>query len=383
MKRLMEKSPVVGYQLFRWEKRKADGGTATLAKYYVRHLGKDISTKTDRLMAAKNFVKKMAGDQAREKRRKSLRPDDVTIGTLLDLVVEDYEANGQKTIGNMKGQIKHSLRPFFGMLMAGDLDSDQIDRWLAWRKSHRLRKSIRGGHKELQPSSINRELSVLRRAYQLGYERKPPLVEKIPHIKKLAENNVRKGFVSPEQYRGLLEELPGHLRGITVIAFHVANRKGELLKLEWSDVDLDGNPPVFTLWPGETKNMEGRTLPILDGEMMDTLRELKKEHDEKHPKETHVFLNAEGKPLQYHMMRADWDDACVRAELPGLLFHDLRRSAIRNLRRAHVSQKVSRDFSGHKTDSVFNRYNISDFEDLKDAAAKLATYLKQDPVKKA
>jgi len=62
MKRIMEKSPVVGYQLFHWEKRKVDGMTGTLAKYYVRHLGKDVCTKTDRLTAAKNFVKKMAGE---------------------------------------------------------------------------------------------------------------------------------------------------------------------------------------------------------------------------------------------------------------------------------------------------------------------------------
>jgi integrase len=203
------------------------------------------------------------------------------------------------------------------------------------------------------------------------------MVEKIPHFEKLAENNIRKGFASPEQYRKLLAELPVHLRGITVVGFHVANRKGELLNLEWADVDLDGNPPVFTLWPGETKNDEGRTLPILPGEMMETLRSLKADRDQKYPEQTHVFLNEEGNALQYHMMRKVWDDACTRAGLPGLLFHDLRRSAIRNLRRAGVSQKVARDFSGHKTDSVFNRYNVSDFEDLRDAAAKLGVYLKE------
>jgi integrase len=99
-----------------------------------------------------------------------------------------------------------------------------------------VRKSIRGGHTKLQPASINRQLSLLRRADQLGYERKPQLVDKIPPIKKLAENNIRKGFITPEQYQGLLSELPEHLRPITCIAFHVANRKGELLNLEWSDV---------------------------------------------------------------------------------------------------------------------------------------------------
>jgi integrase len=383
MKRILEKSPVAGYQLFRWEKRKANGTTTVLAKYYVRHAGKDTSTKTDRLPAAKNFVKKMAGEQAHETRRKNAHPEEVTIGTLLDLVIEDYQANGQKTVKTVKGQIKHSLRPFFGDMLAGDLDTDRIEQWLAWRKKRRLRKSVRPGHEQLQPASINRELSVLRRAYQLGYERKPQLVEKIPPIKKLAENNVRKGFVSPAEYRSLLEELPAYLRGITVVAFHAANRKGELFNLEWPDVDLDGKPPIFTLWPGETKNKQGRTLPILEGEMMDTLRALKKEHDEKYPKETHVFLNGEGKPLQYHMMRKVWDDACTRANLPGLLFHDLRRSGVRNLRRAGVTQKVAREFSGHKTDSVFDRYNISDFDDLKDAAAKLATYLKQGEEKQS
>jgi len=79
-------------------------------------------------------------------------------------------------------------------------------------------------------------------------------VERIPPIKKLGENNVRKGFVTPEQYRAVLAELPEHLRGITCIAYHVANRKGELFHLEWSDVELDGRPPVFRIWPGETKN---------------------------------------------------------------------------------------------------------------------------------
>jgi integrase len=295
------------------------------------------------------------------------------VGTLLDLVVEDYKQNGQKTLAHAKAQIEHGLRPFFGDLRAQAVDSDRIDQWVAWRRKHRLRKSATTN--KLMASSINRELSLLRRAYQLGYERKPQLVDRIPPIKKLAENNVRKGFVTTEQYKALMEQLPEHLRPITCIAFHVANRKGELLNLEWADVDLDGKPPVITLWPGETKNNDGRTLPILEGEMLDTLRGLKAEHDKTGSTETHVFLAADGKPLQYHHLRKDWDDACTRAGVPELLFHDLRRSAVRNLRRAGVTQKVARTFSGHKTDAVFDRYNITDFDDLRDAATKLGKFL--------
>ena len=377
MKRLLEDSPVVGYQLFRYAYRKQDGSTGIVPTYYVRHNHRDISTGTDRLKDAKFAVRKLAGADL-QRRKHAVAPDQVTVGTLLDLVIDDYKANDLKTLKHASAQIKHSLRPFFGNLLAARVHTPDIERWIAWRETHRLRKSSKLEHAKLMPATINRELALLRRAYQLGYERNPQLVEKIPPIKKLAENNVRKGFVTPEQYRKLMEELPAHLKPITCVAFHIANRKGELLNLEWSDVELTGNPPLITLWPGETKNRDGRTLPILTGEMLDTLRALKAEHDRNWPKQAHVFLNEDGTPLQYHHMRQVWNDACTRANLPGLLFHDLRRSAVRNLRRAGVTQAVARQFSGHKTDSVFNRYNITDFEDLKDAAARLQQFLKED-----
>jgi integrase len=372
VKRILEESPVTGYQLFRFEGKRADG-TSVIYPNYLRHAGKTVCTATSRLSEAKIKVKKMAGEDAQTQKRLTPSPVEVRVGTLLDLVIEDYKQKGQNSLPHAKAQIEHSLRPHFGDMLAAKVDSDEIDKWIRWRFGRRLRKLE--GRETLQPASVNRELSLLRRAYQLGYERNPQLVERIPPIRKLGENNVRKGFLAPEQYRTLLDELPEHLRGITCIAYHVANRKGELFQLEWTDVELAGNPPVFTLWPGETKNKDGRTLPILPGEMMETLQRLKAEHDQKWPQATHVFLNAEGRPLAYHMMRKAWDDACRRAGLPGLLFHDLRRSAVRNLRRAGVTQKVAREFSGHKTDAIFDRYNITDFDDLKDAAARLGRFL--------
>jgi integrase len=369
----MEKPPVVGYQLFRFQGKRSDGTPVIYPNYYVRHAGKTTRLKTDKLSEAKTAVKKMAGEDVQKRKSLTAAPEDVRVGTLLDLVVEDYKRKGQKSIAHARAQIDHGLRPHFDDMLAARVDSEKIERWICWRSTHRLRKAA--GREKMQAASINRELSLLRRAFQLGYEHKPQLVDRIPPIKKLGENNVRKGFVTPEQYYALLAELPEHLRSITCVAYHVANRKGELLRLEWSDVELDGDPPVFTLWPGETKNKDGRTLPILSGQMLDTLRRLKAERDGKWPKAKHVFLNAHGKPLDYHMMRKDWDDACTRAGFPGLLFHDLRRSAVRNLRRAGVTQKVAREFSGHKTDAVFNRYNITDFDDLKDGAARLKKFL--------
>ena len=193
----------------------------------------------------------MAGEDVQQRKRLTAPTEDVYVATILDLVIEDYKQSDQKTIGDARRKIDNGLQPFFEGMLAAHVDSDVIDRWIRWRSARRLRTSP--DRETLQPASINRELSLLRRAFQLGYERKPQLVDRIPPIKKLRENNTRKGFVSQEQYHTLLAELPEDLRGITCVAYHVANRKGELFRLEWSDVELDGNPPVFTLWPGETR----------------------------------------------------------------------------------------------------------------------------------
>ena len=69
--------------------------------------------------------------------------------------------------------------------------------------------------------------------------------------------------------------------------------------------------------------------------------------------------------------RGAWDALVKAAGVPGLLFHDLRRSAVRNMIRRGVPQKTAWEISGHKTDAVFSRYNIVSEGDLADAAKKI------------
>jgi len=70
-------------------------------------------------------------------------------------------------------------------------------------------------------------------------------------------------------------------------------------------------------------------------------------------------------------MRKTWDPLVKAAGLPGLLLHDFRRSAVRNMVRRGIPQKTARTISGHKSDSIFSRYNIVSEDDIRDAAKKI------------
>ena len=69
-----------------------------------------------------------------------------------------------------------------------------------------------------------------------------------------------------------------------------------------------------------------------------------------------------------------WPEACQRAAVPGLLFHDLRRSAVRNMERAGIQDRVAMEISGHRSRSIFDRYNLIGRSDLQSAGERLEEY---------
>lgn len=118
---------------------------------------------------------------------------------------------------------------------------------------------------------------------------------------------------------------------------------------------------------GETKNEEARTV-YLDEELKQIFNhqwELRKTNKALLP---YVFLNDKG-------FDKAWKRACKDAKIVVRLFHDLRRTAVRNMVRSGIPERVAMMISGHKTRSVFDRYNIVNDEDLKMAAQKQEDYL--------
>jgi integrase len=82
-----------------------------------------------------------------------------------------------------------------------------------------------------------------------------------------------------------------------------------------------------------------------------------------------LVFHRDGRPVVD--FRDAWTKACAAAGLPGLLFHDFRRSAVRNLENAGVPRKIAKSITGHLTDSTYERYMIVKTDDQRAAFARV------------
>jgi integrase len=273
-------------------------------------------------------------------------PEKVFIGELLDDVLRSDIEESTRYIWN--AVVEKNLRPYFGNVRAARLSTDLME-------GYREKRTAQGR----TDATVNRELSIIRTAFHNARKRTPPKVNVVPYFPMVKETTVRSGFLTDQQYAELLNELDLDLKPLFVSAYVTGIRKGELIPIQWPQVDFETN--LIDLDPDKTKTGEGRTVPIVNGDMRDLLLAAKMERDERWPESPWVF-NREGR--QIIDFRISWANACKKAGVPDLKFHDLRRTAVRNMRRAGVPQVIRMKISGHKTDSMERRYNIVDADDL-------------------
>ena len=144
--------------------------------------------------------------------------------------------------------------------------------------------------------------------------------------------------------------------------------------LKWSQVDLGEGK--LSLKPLQTKTETSRVV-YLPPNLHRILLEAKRRHEATYPASQWVCQRYGERLLE---IKWCWKHACKRMGLEGRLVHDFRRTAVRNLTRAGIPEKVAMAISGHMSRSVFDRYNIVNETDLKVAGKALATYYKQEKV---
>jgi integrase len=286
----------------------------------------------------------------------SVRAERVRVNELLDDLITEYRVNGRRSLRRTEISVGH-LRSHFGDWRARSVDVAYVRQYIDKRHGD-----------QASNATINRELAALKRAFTLGCQGRKILTR--PHIAALQEGDPRQGFFERDQFEAVWQQLPEAIRPVALFGYITGWRVSEILGLTWRQVDFAAG--TVRLEPGTTKNRAGRMFPFTP-----ELRALL----EAQRAATTVLATKTDRiiPLVFHRDGAAiktfygaWRSACRAAGVPGRIFHDFRRTAVRNLERAGVPRSVAMQMVGHKTEAIYRRYAIVNDADLRAAAAKLA-----------
>ncbi len=184
--------------------------------------------------------------------------------------------------------------------------------------------------------------------------------------------NARDRVLSQEEFDKLMAALPVHTRAILATGYYAGMRRGEVLNLTWSHINMKAR--TIRLDASETKDREDRTIPICDA-LYSILNDVPQAiHD------NHVFLY-KGKPVRD--IRTALRKACRKVGIPygrgekdGFVFHDTRHCFNTNMRKAGVPESVIMKITGHSTREMFLRYDSVDGSDTRKAVDQMEGFLK-------
>jgi integrase len=331
------------------------GANWWIAFYVDGREQRESSKTTDEAVAQKYLRKKLKEVHAHEldpaKPFRTQRDRKRTVADLVDALQDDFEIRG-KWNPQVRTNVGH-IRLAFGNVRATALTAEDIDEY--------IQKRLAGGSAK---ASINRVTQLLKQAY--GLAELPA-----PRIRRLDEaDNVRRGFFTEREVRLVIANLPSELADFTLFAWFTGMRKSEIASLRWEDFDGD----CIRLRAEDAKNGTARLVP-LEGDLID-LTERRKIARKFKANEvvamSALIFHRNGKPIRE--FRKTWATACRLAGVRRL-FHDLRRSACRNMVAAGVAQVTAMQLSGHKTDSMFRRYAIVAENDMRAALRMTQNHL--------
>jgi integrase len=282
------------------------------------------------------------------------------MGDLLDALEEDLKLSDKLT-----PQVLSHLKPireYFADRRAMAITAEMVDAYIESRLP------------SAKPSTINRGTQLLHQAFRLAIDR--GRLAFMPKIRRLSEvGNARRGFFERAEFDAVVAKLPEYLQDFARFGYLTGWRKGSIASLTFAD--LDGE--AIRLRAEHSKTRRGQAIP-LQGELADIIERRKGARQYKRADETvalspYVF-HRNGEPVGD--FRKAWATARKEAGLSGRVFHDFRRTAVRNMVRAGVPETVAMAISGHKTRSVFDRYNITSERDIREALKRTEAYVSQE-----
>jgi integrase len=212
-------------------------------QYYKNGRPYRESTKSTSHDHARKLLAQREG-QIVENRFHGLASNKTTYDDLEKDMLDDYQINGKKSARRLTSLFNNLQGKFKGM-KAADITSDMITEYIKARQKQKAKNG-----------TINREISALRRMFNLGARKTPPKVTQVPYFSMLKEALPREGFFEYGEYVKLLEALPDYVKPIFTVGYYTGMRKGEILKIKWDQVDLEAGK--VTLSAKTTKTSQQR-----------------------------------------------------------------------------------------------------------------------------
>ena len=249
------------------------------------------------------------------------------------------------------------LLSFFGGKVISNINLWLIEKYKSQRKALGIK-----------PETINKELGLLRRMFNLAIEWKVINSNPIKGIRLLKVPKYKPRVLKDWEFEKLYQAASSHFKPILLCAYFTGMRRSEIAKLKWENVDFEDE----YIYVKETKNNESRGIPI-DDTLLETLHNLKKNRDCEF-----VFTTHEGNPyIHITVWKRAWATALKKSGIGKCRFHDLRHTFISNL---IVGEKEDfatvMELSGHKDITMLKRYSHTREEAKKTAIKKLGNRLK-------
>lgn len=252
----------------------------------------------------------------------------------------------QKSYIRDQTSIKSFLKTFRCKLISG-ISAHDVERYMNKRKE------------KVTSASVNRELSCIKHMFNKAVQWRYLSENPLRSVKKFKEAPGRVRYLNENEANKLLQCCSEHIKPIVIMALNTGMRRGEILNLKWSDIDMDSR----TITLRRTKNNEIRMIPI-NKELHNVLVSLGQQTDG-----NYVFPNSDGKP--YGDIKTGFKGALRRAGIKNFRFHDLRHTFASRLVMAGVDIRTVQELMGHKDIRMTMRYSHLSDRNLREAVDKL------------
>jgi integrase len=344
---------------------KRESSANWLFAYCVRGREHEDSTGSPDIKQARRFAKdkleKIGADNQGGRKFQPAIAHRVRVSELLDDLVADYRLRKVKSLDQIESHL-NPIRKHFGSWRAANVATEAVDAYIEDCLDA-----------DVAVATVNRRMQILGQAFRLALGRHK--VTAILSIRHLPENNARQGFFEDSEFTTVVAALPEYLQDFTRFAYLTGWRSGEIKALRWAWVDREADEIRLP----DSKNGHGRVM-VIEGDLADVIyrrEQARLIESGGGARIAEAVFHRDGEPIGD--FRKAWASACIAAGLYHVdpenperkihekLFHDLRRTAVRNMVRRRVPETVAMAISGHRTRAVFDRYNITSKDDLRRA----------------